>query len=779
MRYYLHMKKILFIICFLITGVLASAQVGMGKWRMHISPYEAIDVAQGNNAIYTILSRGLLEYDLEAGEKSVWTAANYLSDVAPTAIAFDQNTSSLLIGYETGNLDIIQNETVFNLPAIVQASVNGVKKINNIICHDGDAYLATGVGIVVINLAKKEVRDTYNTSSINEVVLDLAIHQDSLFALTSSKLRVGALSNQFLADPGQWSVVSSVPDYSADGSYNSLCAFGGELMIGYNDQDYSSDTLFQYSNGQPAVFLQDIELNGLSTSSNELLVAVAGDVKIFDQNFSQSLSIYQYQHGSFPDPKNALKYEGEYYIADAASGLVKAPNAFSSEQLIFEGPRFNDAYRADWANGKLAIAGGGLNGTGPSFSTRGGAYFQDEEWTAIYESNQSILQGTDIWDFISVSVNPSNEEEVAFGTYSVMPVIEANGGTVTDTFAYMNSLLEPVPGGTNWGYITDVNYDEEGNLWVANAETEQPLKVKAAGGAWYSFDLGNSVKNKLTRRIVIDNNDVKWMGVDGAGVVAFDHGENIDDASDDRYRVLNTGANSGALPTSTVEAIEVDFDNNIWVGTPEGMRVLYNSANVFDASPGEYNFQKLLIEFGENVEIVLGTTHITDIEIDGANRKWIGTASSGVFLLSADGLEVVRNFTTEDSPLLSNGILDIAIDQNSGEVFFVTNEGLISYRSDASQGDINYTNVKVFPNPVHPNYFGPITIQGIAFNSDVKITDVAGNLVYQTTSNGGTATWNGKTLDGQRAATGVYLIWTSIDDPDTKGRKVGKVVFIN
>ncbi len=778
-RYYLNMKRFLIITICLISVMQSFAQLGMGKWRMHISPYQAIDVAQGNNAIYTILSRGMLEYDLEAGEKSIWTSANYLSDVSPTAIAYDEGSQSLLIGYENGNLDIIQNERVINLPSIVQSTVNGVKTINNIICKDGNAYLATGVGIVVINLSKQEVRDTYNTSSPSEVIVDIAIHQDSLFALTNENLRVGALSNQFLADPGQWNLVTSLPNYTADGIYNSLVSLNGNLLIGYNDVDYNSDTLFNYVNGQPQVFLTDIELNGLSTSNNELLVCTAGDLKIYDSDLDPVATIFQYQHGTFMEPQNALFYDGDYYVADANSGLVKTPNAFNSEQIIFEGPRFNDAYRADWEDGKLAIAGGGLNGTGPSFNTRGGSYFEEEQWTSTYQANQPIIQGENIWDFVSVSVDPSDISNVAYGTYSEIPLIIQNNNSIVDTFGYSNSLLEPSPGSTGWGYVTDVCYDDEGNLWIANAFGDQPMKVRTSEGSWFSFDLGNSVKTKLTRRIVIDNNDVKWMGVDGAGVVAFDHGENIDDASDDRYRVLNTGANSGALPTSTVEAIEVDFDNNIWVGTPEGMRVLYNSNNVFDASAGDYNFQKLLIEFGENVEIVLGTTHITDIEIDGANRKWIGTASSGVFLLSSDGLEVVRNFTTENSPLLSNNILDISIDQNTGEVFFVTNEGLISYRSDASQGDINYTNVKVFPNPVHPTYFGPITIQGIAFNSDVKITDMAGNLVYQTTSNGGTATWNGQTLQGQRATTGVYLIWTSVDDPDTKGRKVGKVVFIN
>ena len=173
----------------------------------------------------------------------------------------------------------------------------------------------------------------------------------------------------------------------------------------------------------------------------------------------------------------------------------------------------------------------------------------------------------------------------------------------------------------------------------------------------------------------------------------------------------------------------------------------------------------------------MGTTHITDIEIDGGNRKWLATANTGIFLLSANGTEIIANYTTDNSPLLSDVILDLEIDQTTVEMYIVTDQGLISLRIDATQGERNYDNVKVFPNPVLPTYDGMITIQGIKYDSDIKVTDVSGNLVYKTTSNGGTATWNGKTLDGKRASTGVYLFWTSPNEG--KGRKVGKVVFIN
>jgi len=772
------MRKIGTLFIALSLSIIGYAQIGMGEWRMHISPYSAIDAVKGKDAVYAIMENGLLEHDLDAGEQSIWTVANYLSDVSPSAIAYDEGSANLLVGYENGNLDLIKNNSVYNLPAIVQSTVNGIKKINKIVVNGGSAYLATGVGVVVVNLNKREIRDTYHPSSSEEEFLDIAFYQDSIYVLTASNIYVSSADNSFLADPGQWNVLQNIADYTAFGAYENIEVFNNELFLSYNDDAYEVDTLFKLVNNSPEVFLDNIEIRGLRANENKFLVSVMGSVLSYDNAFVLEENVFQYQGIGFPSPKNAIFVNGDYFIADERWGLVKARNAFMAQRLSFEGPRFNDAFRAKWVKNKLAIATGGFSGKSPSFSLKGGATMLEGEWSSTVIYDDPMIANSDSWDFICTAINPTDPDEVAYGSYAGVPLVITKNGVVSDTFVFANSLIEET-GNVGWGYISDLEYDDQGNLWVANANANRPLKVRSKEGVWYDFETGTSPKNKITKRLVIDGNDTKWMSVGGAGIVAFNHGESISDAGDDRYRILNTGVNSGDLPSSDIEAIAVDFDNNIWVGTPEGMRVLYNSSNVFDASAGQYNFQKLLIEFGENVEIVLGTTHITSIEIDGANRKWIGTASSGVFLLSPDGLEVVRNFTAENSPLLSNSILDIAIDHNNGEVYFITESGLISYRSDASQGDLEYTNVIVFPNPVKPDYHGPITIQGIAYDSDVKITDVSGKLVYRTHSNGGTATWNGKTMDGQRAATGVYLIWTSVDDPDFKGRKVGKVVLIN
>jgi hypothetical protein len=247
------------------------------------------------------------------------------------------------------------------------------------------------------------------------------------------------------------------------------------------------------------------------------------------------------------------------------------------------------------------------------------------------------------------------------------------------------------------------------------------------------------------------------------------------DPSDDQYKVLKEGAGLGNLPSNVVTTVCVDFNNDIWIGTDKGLVVYYNSSRIFNSN--NIDAQPILIEFEEEIERLLGSTAITKIVLDGGNRKWVATESAGVILFSNDGRQEVYNFNTSNSPLMSNFIRDIAINDITGEVFFVTERGLQSFRSDASVSDFEYSNVQVFPNPFRPDFNGVVTIQGIAFESEVRVTDAAGNLVYKTVSNGGTATWNGELMNGQRAASGVYLIWTA--PINAKGRYVGKFVMIN
>lgn len=750
-------------------------QLAMRDWRLFTPPGKALDVDFSATHVYAALENGLLEREIESSEKYLWTAANFLSDVNLRAVHVHKPTNTVFVGYANGNIDLIRNNSVFNLPAILLASISGNKQINRFV-SDGDyVYVATGIGIVKIDPVKREVRDSYFPTNNQNNILDIAFVGDTIFALTPTTIRFGNKNNIALADFTQWQTYSNLPS-TAQGTFSRIHTHQNRLLLIFDHQTNGLDTLYQRIGGvfEPVDGLDGYEINSIWSQGNTLLLGVSGSVLELDANFMVTENVYQYNEGQFVEPNHMVKIGMDYWIADRFHGLVKARNAFSHEKIFFPGPANNDYFSMDWKNGKLAIAGGSIEGNNATFNLAGLYTFSNEEWKAFNVTNQPQMAGG-TWDIISTSIDPADANHIAFGTYSNRGLFEIRDGQTIDTwYDENNAPLEKTSLGNQMYFVSQLFFDNSSNLWVTQSFANEPLKMKTKDGVWHEFDLGNAPRNRRIFDLTIDFNGVKWISAAGNGVIAFDDRGTFTDASDDQIRNLRMGPGLGNLPSNNVRSIAVDYNNDIWLGTEVGLAILYNGSNVFTSNS---DAQQILIEVDGFVEILLGETVITDIEIDGGNRKWIGTEASGVFLLSSDGREEIYRFTAENSPLISNQILDIEIDHNTGEVFFATDKGLISFRSDASFGDPNYEEVTVFPNPVRPDFTGPVTIQGIGFNSDVRITDSGGNLVYKTVSNGGTATWNGQTLQGERAKSGVYFIWTA--EINGKGRKVGKVVFIN
>lgn len=756
-----------------------AGQIGTGQWRLHVPAQKAIDVVSLDNVIYTAFENGLLEYDIDASETSISNAVNGLSDINLTCLASDLSRNAIYIGYDNGNLDKLKDNRITNIPAIKLAQIPGSKRINKIVPYGNFIYLATGFSIVKIDPIKDEVKDTWYPTDGNDPILDIAFRNDSVFALSSSKMYRGHINNFALADPVQWTVDNRLATLVTD-SYKEIESIGNDLFVIYSKENYGEDSVFKIRDTGLELVTNEsfsLEIVSLNNHNGKLAVNINGGVFVYNADYSYFMVANNYTFGGFPDPNNSFFHNGFLWIADNEHGLVKYQNEFSSTKISFSGPPKKSFYSMDWQDGKLAVASGGLSSAAATFNISGVYLFEDEKWSLFDRENMTLWNGQNIWDFLSVSIDPTDTERIAVGSYSEIPIsIIENSSQVTSTYTPNNSELEFTSGGV-WSFISSVNYDPSGNLWVLNGFSEKPLKVLSAYGVWSSFDCGALAKDKLSKKLVIDYNGNKWFGIENVGLYGYFDNNTLSNASDDKIVKLNTGESTGALPSTSINAIAVDFDNEIWIGTDNGFAVLYNSENSFDAGPGEYNAQRIKVEYEGNIEYVLGNTHITDIEVDGGNRKWFGTANSGIILLSPDGQEVIQQFTSENSPLISNNILDLKLDHSTGELFIITDKGLVSYRTDASYEDPDYSNVKVFPNPAHPDFEGPITIQGIRYNSDVKITDIAGNLVYQTTSNGGTATWNGKTITGEKVTTGVYLIWTAANEG--KGRKVGKVLVIH
>lgn len=769
----------LLLLCISFTSFSTFAQIGTGEWRLHIPAKRANDVVKTSNKVFTAFANGVSEYDITSSELSTWDVVTGLSDITVSCLGQSSVNGAVFVGYENGNIDRILNDKVTNIPAIKLAEIQGSKKIVKIVEHNGFLYFATGFGIVKIDPVKSEVRDTYYPSNGNTSIVDVSFRNDTIFALTDKLMYFGDINNIALPDPAQWTVDPRVPNLGAVNSYKEIEQADGEMYLLFKGDVFGGDSVYRITETNLESVISEVfpmEIRGIDMVNNELAVNYFGGTYIYDDFYAAQYIIANYPFGN-PEINKIIYEGGEYWIADNDFGLVHI-NSNSIENIAFSGPPRGDFYGLDWSRGKLIVTCGAASGNISTFKNSGVYTFEDEEWKLINEANTPVWEPGRIWDYLAVAIDPNDKEKFAIGSWSFTPVtiFDQSAGT-TDTLTPYNSSLMPTTLGFGSSLITGLEYDVQGNLWILNGGTNEPLKVYTKEGDWQVFDLGSEAKSKFSQRLIIDNEGNKWMGFLDGGLYGYNDNGTPTDLGDDEMIRLNIGTNTGALPSNTVTAIAVDRDNEIWIGTDNGFAVLYNAENAFGASNGEYNAQRIKVEFEGNVEYVLGNTAIRDIEVDGANRKWMATENAGIVLLSPDGLEIIEQHTMTNSPLISNNIIELQLDHNTGELFIVTDKGLISYRTDATAGKSrDYTDVTVFPNPVRPEFDGMITMQGIQYDSDVKITDAAGNLVYKTTSNGGTAVWDGKTLNGDPVSTGVYLIWTAPNEG--RGRKVGKIVVV-
>jgi streptogramin lyase len=365
----------------------------------------------------------------------------------------------------------------------------------------------------------------------------------------------------------------------------------------------------------------------------------------------------------------------------------------------------------------------------------------------------------------SVAIDPSDKNHAYIASWG-SGVLEYRKDGGVALFNSSNSTLHPLVADPNQLNVGGVEFDSDGNLWAIACGNTKPVSVRKPDGSWQDFTVPQTdISGYSLYNLVIDDYGQKWFcarsGSSGEGVCVFKE-KSLTDPNNNSFRQLTDGQGYGSLPDMYVRSLAKDKDGSIWIGTNKGVAVVYNPGNVFSGE--NYDAQRIIIQYEGYNQYLLETEFVNAIAVDGANRKWFGTYSGGVFLMSADGQKQLLHFTTSNSPLPSNSINGIAIDDYSGEVFFATDKGIISYRGDANEGGDACNNYYAFPNPVRAEYHGPIAIRGLVANADVKIADVAGNVVYHVKANGGEAIWNGNNFRGERAKTGVYIVYISNED---------------
>jgi hypothetical protein len=660
------------------------------------------------------------------------------------------------------------------------SSIIGEKQVLKFQSYNQFLFAATPFGILKIDPVRKEVRDTYYPSFEDKKIIDFQISNDTIYVLSSKYMYQASIKNNLLSNPNNWNKISSVQPKN-ESNYFSLSILKNKIYVLSKHPDYTKDTLFEVSrtNFIP-IYTSDItkdkEIRKVISVENNLIVMFDYGLKIYDENLNEIENFFNFNHGKAMFPNDIIFSNGFYWIADNESGIIKFKDNWNNSLLTMVAPPSDRFFSMDGTNNKLVVTGGSISKYLSTYNTSGAYIYTNNSWKWIKPENQAAWKGKQIWDIGSVAISRNDPNKIALGSYSMVPLsIIENGETIHKIYDKTNSPLSPIIK-DYFTMISDLKYDDSDNLWVINSYSEEPLKVLTPNGIWKSFNTGSSSKNTYIRKLYIDPIDTKWISITGKGLVVFNEND-FDNPSDDNYRTITNDPNIGGLPSNEVLALATDLDGKMWIGTDKGICVLYSPNSILSSPNQAFSTQRIIVNVGETGEYLLGNTTITDIVIDGGNRKWIATANAGLYLVSKDGTEILQSFTTENSPIISNSILDLFLNQQTGELYIVTDLGLVSYRIDASQDDPTYSNVSVFPNPHKPSHNVPVTIQGIQSNSDVKITDAAGNLIYRTSSNGGTATWDTQTLNGTRAMPGIYFIWTAPENSEIEGNYVGKVVL--
>lgn len=778
------MKKIrlLFPILFIFISVTAQ-QIPIGGWQEHLSYKNAVSVTEGNGLVYCATTSGVFNFKKSDNSMTRLSKVNGLSDVEAIVVKFNPYNGKVLIAYKNSNLDLIESNTIINIPDIKRKPIIGNKTINNIYFIDQFAYLACGFGIVVFDTERNEIKDTYyigaGGSTLN--VRDITSDGTYLYVSSDNGIYRALLTNPNLANFNSWTLINDVAsglDLTV-GVYNTITSFYGKIYTNYSKNimtgAFGEDSLFvfdgtSWSHFIPSGFLPSgsgYRTHSIKKNNNQLVLVVEGAIYTFDSGIAGS----GYYSGYFSDVTRAndaiLDNSGSLWIADRKYGLVSWRPGIGYSSHYPNGPASENVLNMSLVEDELWVA----PGTYSKYLVDGLYRYKDNEWSNLRGDYPGTANIDTLYDFMNVLVDPDNVKRVYASCWG-QGVLEIYNGVPVKLHNKSNSSLQGLTiSGYNPVWTYGLALDEDKNLWVTNSGVPNGICYKTPGGSWGSLNFSSIIGTPVLEQILIDKDNQKWviLANGGGGILVF---PGITTAG---AKKLTTAAGNGALPSSTVFCLAKDLDDEIWVGTDKGVAVFYSPENLFTGA--NFDAQQILLEQDGHVQILLETESVLAIAVDDANRKWIATSKSGVFLMSADGTTQIKHFDESNSPLFSNNVKSIAINHKTGEVYFGTSKGIISYRGTATEAYEDFTDVYAFPNPVKHEYEGPIAIKGLMTNSTIKITDISGALVYETKSEGGQAIWYGKNFKDERVNSGVYMVFCTSEDGARK--MVTKILLIN
>ncbi len=762
----------IFFSAFFLSDLGAQSNIPIGAWKSYLPYQKGVKITQSDTKIIYATDWSLFTIDKDDESVDFLSKVEGLSDVGISLIQYDSFNDQLFVIYDNSNIDIVKGDQIINVTDLLNNdNIVGDRSVEDIhIANAQFCYLATAFGIVEYDLQALE----FGFTSFTDVrVYDITTAAGYIYAATDDGVYYNNLDGTInLADFSTWSLLDETFGLPVLYESQVIGARGDMVYIATVDSLYFGnqsgfEVLIETPEGFNPEFLkteQGIVMYGMrddGTSSQVLFID--DDNEIIE---SAGGCINRLRDASIDD-KMQVWYGDEWRGIRRSNTIGGDCTRFS-----YSSPLTQEGTEIDFKGSNVYIASGGASESYGYTFTRNGFYaFENGEWSTYNQDNVGLIDQEEIINLYTLAAHPSQDKLYVGSFWNGILERDLISGDFTHWNAE-NSSLDFDLGDQSRIKVTSMEFDNEDNLWVGNFGADQPLSVLTPEGNWFSFSTGS---NRNIIDLAIDPFGYKWMVTLGSsgGLYIYDDNGTINDPTDDRTRLLNTS--NSTISTSQVNCVAVDLDGDVWLGTAEGPIVFECGSGSFDLSGCEGTRRKVLE--GNDLGNLLITEDIRCIAVDGANRKWFGTRK-GIFVQSADGETQVLRFDENNSPLFDDNVIDMAFNGETGEMFILSDRGLQSYRTDASDPERRHLeeNIYAFPNPVRPDYQGPIAIKGLVENADVKITDINGKLIYETIANGGQAIWDGNDYTGRRAASGVYLVFSSsrdnFADPDAFVTKI-------
>ena len=729
----------------------------MHQWNIHSAFADINAIAVTRDKVFALSNHSLFAVDKQSEEMVYYNRLTGLNGAVISTIGYNPTLNLLLVCYENGHLDIINSQDeVYNIPDLYLKQTTYSKIVNSIYMHEHTAYLAMDFGIIELDMKRREIKDTYiigqDAKEVN--VKHITIMGNRIYAV-SPQLLYSALLSDPLSDYAYWQT-QALPTGK---EVSAFCAYD-ELLYMVRDS-----VLCSYRDSKWQKHTTSYKVNGLCPTDQHLFILPKNQAGVAIAE--TDLSLQMTDMGMITD---IVQDGSSYWWASVSDELVRGADR---QAFRPDGPINNTAYRMRFFGDRLYVVPGGRWAT--QNETPGEIMFY-ENGTWVNVSNEKINEACDatILDLMNVAQDPNDKDHYFVTSYG-SGMLEMYGEDVIKLYTPSNSaLVSAAPNAPNRYTRTDgAMFDDKGYLWVLNTEVENNILIMDAQGnklATYSL-YSNSVRVPLYTpgEIIVDRRNPQWKWIPqcryNTGLLLLqDNGTPIN-PKDDKVTYHNEWFDQNGKPVipEFIYSMAQDHDNTIWVGTNAGLFLIPATIDFTTSNRCE----RVIIGRNDGTKLgdyLLDNEQINHIVVDGANRKWIATATSGVFLLSSNGEETIEHFTTENSPLSSNNVLSIAILESTGEVFFGTSQGLVSYMSDAIEPAKNFSDIYAYPNPVHPNYHGVVTIRGLMANTEVRIVDASGNLVTTIQGNGGEAVWDMTNAQGSRVASGIYTALCNTQD---------------